>query len=205
MRYRAADGNAVEFYEKPIPHRAMSNGSGRPIFWKRLMARLQGPGMRDTQEVEIALYDDQGGLQKKYPWRFDVNTGEQMTQEQRFAAPLKAWRDSNGEIGNGTPLESWPRINDVAILASLKAAGIHFLESLAEVPDGNLDKIGPHGRQLRDGARAFILAAEGNAPIDKLSAENADLSDQLKAQAQQIAELTAQLSALTAPPQQKGK
>lgn len=207
MMFRNSDGNVVEFYERPIQHRTMSDGQGRPIYWKQLVAKVLGPGMKNgDQHVIISLTDDQGNIVKKYPWRFDVNTGETVTMEQRFAEPLKAWRErTGGPSGNGTPLESWPRINDVATIAMLKASGIHMLETLAGVPDSNLHALGPNGRGLRDGAASFLQAAAGNAPIDKLSAENAEMKNEMEEMKRMVASLTAQLDQATAPETRKGK
>lgn len=189
--YRTADGNVVQFWEKPVQNKTATANNGRPIFYKALMARITSPAMKtQTPDQEVRLIDEHGTVIRKKIRYTNADTGQIEYWEDYFRDQLRAFEDGRKTDGNGTPLESYPKL-DVAQIAMLKMQGIHFLEQLSVVPDSQLANLGPGGRALRDGANAYIEAAKGNAPMDKLAKENEDMRAQLAAMQENMNQLLA--------------
>lgn len=179
--YRTADGNVVQFWEKPVQNKVATANNGRPIFYKALMARITSPAMKtQTPDQEVRLTDENGVVIRRKVRYVNADTGQTEYWEDHFREQLRAYEDGRRTDGNGTPLESYPKL-DVAQIAMLKMQGVNFLEQLAIVPDSQLANLGPGGRALRDGASAYIEAAKGNAPMDRLAKENEDMKAELAA------------------------
>lgn len=179
--YRTVDGNVVQFWEKPVQNKVATANNGRPIFYKALMARITSPAMKtQTPDQEVRLTDENGVVIRRKVRYTNADTGQVEYWEDYFREQLRAFEDGRKTDGNGTPLESYPKL-DVAQIAMLKIQGIHFLEQLSNVPDSQLGNLGPGGRALRDGANAYIEAAKGNAPMDRLAKENEDMKAELAA------------------------
>lgn len=188
--YRTLDGNVVQFWEKPVQNKVATANNGRPIFYKALMARITSPAMKtQTPDQEVRLTDENGTVIRRKVRFVNADTGKVEYWEDHFREQLRAFEDGRKTDGTGTPLESYPKL-DVAQIAMLKMQGIHFLEQLSCVPDSQLGNLGPGGRSLRDGANAYIEAAKGNAPMDKLAKENEDMRAQLAALQENMKQLT---------------
>lgn len=188
--YRTVDGNVVQFWEKPIQNKTASANNGRPIFLKALMARITSPAMKtQTPDQEVRLTDEDGKIIRRKIRYTNADTGMVETWEDYFREQLKAYDAGKAET-KGTPLDSYPKL-DVAQIAMLKMQGIHSLEDLAGVADSQLGNLGPGGRSLRDGAVAYIEAAKGNAPMEKLAQENETMKAQLAAMQQNMEQLLA--------------
>jgi hypothetical protein len=88
----------------------------------------------------------------------------------RFAKRYEAFKAGKDAVSaSGTPLSMWPAIHPRQI-KELEFFNIFTLEQLAEMPDANAQKIGPIS-ELRNRARAFIEAAKGNAPLERMAIE----------------------------------
>ncbi len=104
----------------------------------------------------------------------------------------EAWKRGEALPETGTLLAALSFLNEEA-LAVLKAAGVKTVEDLATLIDTNMEKIKlPQMREKRAQAKAFLEAKDANVATAKLDA-----------QAQEIAELKAQMAefmaAKTAP------
>ena len=86
------------------------------------------------------------------------------------------------KVASGTALASWSAIGP-ADVKKFEALSIYTVEHLAEVSDGNLSALGLGGRDAREAARLHLL---------KLAA------DKPQAMTDELAELRAQVAALTA-------
>lgn len=203
--FRCPDGNVVQFWEKPVQDKHRSAAAGRPIFYKALMARIISPAMKtQAPDQRIYLKDDEGNIIKRSVRYTNADTGMVEHWDEFFREQLKAYEAGQSNVGQGTPLESYPKL-DVAQIAMLKTLGIHFLEQLAAVPDGNLGQLGPGGRAMRDGVNAYLDAAKGNAPMEALNQKNADLENQLAAMREQMAALADKLGESSVEKPRRGR
>lgn len=188
--YKCEDGNIVSFLESAVRNQYASTNEGRPVFDTVLYAEITSPGQKNQIhriEVERKLHD---GTVKRRVWQ---NTERGLLyMDDRFSKQLDAWRKGRTDTAvQGMPLSAYPMV-DVAQAASLRATGVHSVEQLAAVPDANLGNLGPQGRQLRDGAKAFLAAAAGQAPLERLTSENNDLKDRIAIMERQMAQLVAE-------------
>jgi hypothetical protein len=182
--FKTDDGAALRFYEEAEQNNFQSERNGRAIFDQILFVEVITPGSRESAPVFIC--------ERKYADECGIPEPERTQYYERYAKQIEAYRAGTSNIDvAGTPLSAWPRMT-VAMCATAAAAGIFTIEGLAQLPDGNLTKFGPGARALRDQAKAFIDAAAGNAPLEALAAENANLRDE-------IARLSAAVAALGAP------
>jgi hypothetical protein len=171
---------AVQFFERPVQHKAKSLKEGRPIFYTSIMCRITAPGMKNqVVDEEIELIDDEKTTIRRKMWMNDQN-GNPIYYTDRFAEAYGKWRAGMAQV-DGTPLETYSRL-DATQVAMLKYLEIHSLEALAGLNDSSLQQLGPGGRQMRDEAKNYLEAARGNAPI-------AQLTSQLEAMQEQMQEL----------------
>lgn len=182
--FKYEEKSLVCFWETTSKNEFASATEGRPVFDVVLMGMIMTPGAKMSIfefEIERRIH---GGMIKQ-------RVNERSEKWVDILEPqLSAWKKGREDLDlSGTPLESWPRL-DVAMIASLKASGVHSLEQLSEVPDSRLDILGMNGRRLRDQAKAHIELARENAPMEKVIAQNADLQDQIIALQAQIKELS---------------
>jgi hypothetical protein len=105
----------------------------------------------------------------------------------RFASRYERWKSGQANTLEGTPLSAWPGITP-ADLNMLAQGGIHTVESLAGLSDGNAGRVGPV-LALRDKARRFLQAAKESAPIEVLNTK-------LREKDGQIALLTEQMKSI---------
>ena len=199
--FRCPDGSAVKFQEVAVQNKAKSDVSGRPIYWTSLQALIYGPGMKNqVAAAEIHLRDETGKVVRRSKERLQED-GTPIYRDEVFKEQLKAWKDGRDDaLALGTPLRMYPRL-DVAQIASLEAIGIKTLEQLAEVPDSQLHQM-INGRSFRDGAKAYLEAAAGGAPMDRMVAKIAELEEKLKIMAERP---QAETEATTEEPKRRGR
>ena len=103
---------------------------------------------------------------------------------QRFRAKYEAWKKGIEEAASGTPLEHFPFLfQKVGLTAELKSMHIHTVEQLADLPDGNLQRL-MGGIELRKQAREWLdnsAAKAVDAEKEAMAKRLADLEEQLKA------------------------
>ena len=160
-----------------------SDQAGRPVFDKVLVLRHVYPGTPDYLDVQVKRYPPEGGEpQVLDPVRWS-----------RFREVLERFERDGEAAAGGTPLAVMNL--DPAAIATLQASGVQSAEMLADVPDSVLERLGQGGRAMRDRARAYFAALEGNAPMAKLEADNDRLREDLAELKQQLAEYHREMAA----------
>ncbi len=110
----------------------------------------------------------------------------------RYKTIIEQYKSGQTDIGVGTPLTMLPGM-DAAKLATLKASGVHFIETLATVPD-SMQVTGMMGfLELRGNARKFIDLREKNAPMVKMEAVEKELRADNERLQRQLDDLIARL------------
>lgn len=193
--YRSGDGTALRFYYEPSKNNFLSEKAGRAVFDSSLMVEVITPGSTESLpkfEIERTLAAEAG-----------TDAGgkrivKQGTKYAQYVQQVEAFKAQNGEhLESGTPISQWAQI-DVGTAASLKAAGIHTVEMLGSVSDGNLQNLGTGGRVLRDQAIAFLQARQFGVPTAQMAADTAHLrEDNIRLQ-NQVRELGDRLNAALA-------
>jgi hypothetical protein len=158
------------FYKEATLNEARTKAEGRPIYDDVEYVEVNYPGDRLQRLVRLA--DDpisNGGpsYAKLYPDYY------------------AAFKRGESRAVSGTPLEAWP-ILTTASVAELKASNILSVDELAEVSDGNIGKLGPGARDLREQARAFLDSAKGGANVAAMAQEISNLKKMVEALTQGI-------------------
>ena len=161
----------VTFYVEKEQNNFRSEQEGRAVYDDVEYIRIVTPGDTRSEVVRAAT-----------------------EQHKREYAPQYAAFKAGVELApQGSPLEHWPPMSP-ALIANLKALGVHTVEQLSEVSDGNLMNLGHGGRGLRDRAKAWLEQADGGKPIDRLLADNERLRQEAEVRDGTIAAMQAQLS-----------
>jgi hypothetical protein len=162
----------VGFCLYPLKDDAASEAEGREIFKDVEFVKIQVPGDRETIVFQPATKE----------------------HHRRFPTAYRMFKENNAVAQQGTPIEQWPAIGRGAAL-TFKAAGIPTVEALAEVHDGNLEKLGSGSRELRALARGWIAQAKDSAVAQKLEKEKQQLLDVIADLQGQIRDLAARFGA----------
>lgn len=169
------NGTLVEFYQGAVEIESKSAEAGRPIFEDRDFVRIQTPGDTRTRIDRIASAKDR----ERFPKAWAIyQRGEQVATE-------------------GTPLEEWPMVTRSQVM-ELKHAGIPSVEALVGVSDGNIQRLGPGYRQLREKARAYLESADAAAKATEWARER-------EAMQAQIAELKQSIEILQDAPKKRAR
>lgn len=189
------DGSALRFYFEASKNNFQSEKAGRAIFDNVLYVEVLTPGSNESQP--------KFELERTYCLEYGTDAaGERIVQRsdkfEQLKPQIAAWKAQTGECAlDGTPIEQWPAM-DAGTAATLKATGIHTVEMLASVSDGNLQNLGIGGRSLRDQANAFINTRQFAVPNAQMTQETASLREQCVMLTGQVGDLTAQLNAALA-------
>jgi hypothetical protein len=164
-RFAADDRLYVTFSRKPKLVVHASREAGRAIYKEVDFIRIMVPGDKLTVvEREIDEID-----------------------RRRFASRYEKWLAGAGNVIEGTPLVSLPKMTPAKV-EEYKFFNVHTVEQLAAAPDSLGQKfMGFNGD--KQAAQAFIELAKGNAPIEKMHEE-------LKTRDAKIEEMQAQIDAL---------
>jgi hypothetical protein len=159
----------VQFHLFPIKDARRSAEEGRPIFEQREFVRIYVPGDKDNvvdREVEDA-------------------------DRRRFAREYDAWKRGLDAPTTGTPLSQWPAV-DRAQVAELEFFHVRTVEELASLADNHASRF--RGiNDLRQKARDYLAAAQGQAPIERLRYEVAAKETEADGLRTQVEELKTQL------------
>lgn len=198
-RLYKTDSNAVlRFYEQPSKNNFASEAQGKPVYDTVLMAEIITPGQASsTLEVE---------LERVFSWKpEDAPDRVKRTRDYaKYHAQIEAYRNETGEfVDDGMPIRNWAQI-DRGTAETLAAQGIHTVEALAGISDGNLSNLGTGARMLRDKAQAYITSREFGIPTaqmtsdnEKFKQENAMLREQLEASNFEVQRLSQEIAKLT--------
>jgi hypothetical protein len=155
---------AVGFCLIPTENKKKSTDTGYPVFTEREYVKIIVPGDKNSEY-------------------FQPSTDKHRKQ---FPNAYQAFKNRESKpVNEGLPIEHWPQLTR-AMAMTLKAAGIHSVEALAAVHDGNITKIASNGHELRAKAQAFIATAKDSAAATALASENQKLKDQMAAMQEQI-------------------
>ena len=146
----------VSFYSDAIELKAESEKQGRPVF-------------RDVPFIKIVVPGDVNNIIER-----------KATAEDKLKFP-KAWarfEASEAEGQEGTPLEQWPQMSR-SMVKECKYFEIHTVEQLATLSDINVSKMGMGYMDLRNKAKAYLVAAAGTAGETAQAAENQRLKEMI--------------------------
>jgi hypothetical protein len=164
----------VQFYLQPVRQGAASEKAGRDIFKDEEYIWIRFAGDR-TREIRRPV-DHQG-------------SGGHAPDSERFPKAWQAFKNSQAQVQEGTPLSSFPKLGTSTVL-NFKAYNIHTVEQLAAVPDSALHNLGTGAMQMREDAKAWLKAASDTALVtqqqETIARQQADI-DMLKAQLAELA------------------
>ncbi len=164
----------VRFFAQPMKNEEKSVEEGRPIFDDTEMVEIRVRGQKDNVVLRPVRQDDM----------------------QRFRDAYRFFREGKTLAESGTPLSVWPSIT-ASQVEEFRYLGFNTIEDLASASEAVLGRVpGLHG--LKNRAIAFIEAAKGNAPLEKMNKELEDKQNQITSMQNQMAEMQKQMAALTA-------
>lgn len=167
----------VRFYSHPKQDPVKSAAEGRPIF-------------HDTEYVSIMVPGDKTSIIERPATDRD---------KERFVKHYQAFKSDTDEVLDGTPLAAWPGLTRSQV-EELRYFNIRTVEQLASVSDTHAQKF-MGINLLRRKAEAYIEAAKGNAPAEKLAAELEMRDNEITALKQAVEEL----QAMAKKPKRKAK
>ena len=165
-RFAVDDKLFIQFFRKPKMMPGESRKAGRAIY-------------TEVDYIRIIVPGDKLSIVERPVNEIDV---------QRFGPKYEKFKSGAGNVIEGTPLSSLPRMTPVKV-EEYKYFNIHTVEQLASASDNVGQKFFGFQEDKR-GAIAFLEIAKGNAPIEKMNEE-------LKERDAKIEEMQAQIEALT--------
>lgn len=179
----------VTFEMRPMEDRAASAATGRFMRKDVCLAIITPAGSKDRIErvaVEWLAQTERSVEEGRMP-------GEWLDLYKR---KHRAFLDGQEAPVSGTSLRDWPGLSP-AQYANLVSMGVTNLETLAELNEEGVRRLGMGGVDLRRRAKAFLEASQDTG---KVSLELANLRAQTEAQEKTIAGLTERLNALAPAP-----
>lgn len=147
----------VRFHWHPVHLGHQSQAQGRPVYEKRVYVEITVPGGKTVIDREVTDED-----------------------KARFPRHWAAFQQGNEQSAIGTPVEKCA-LYDIAQIEGMKAAKIYSVEQVASLSDQQGPVLGPHWRQMRDQANAWLTSAKDTALATKQAAVIADLQGQITA------------------------
>jgi len=178
----------VMFREVADKDKVSSDVAGYDIFDNVLFAEVSagGHGAKSTVVHECERKKPDGTV-IKHPVYY-----------RRYQTIIEQFKSGQTDIGVGTPLSLLPGM-DAAKMATLKAAGVHFVETLAQVADSMQVTAMMGFGELRNNARKFIDLREKNAPMVKMEGIEKELRAQNENLQRQLNELIARFGGAPEP------
>lgn len=171
----------VIFRERPEKNEKASAEAGYDVFDSLLIAYVGPPGGARSNaacEIERKLPD---GTVKVHP-----------VHAKKYADLVKAYKEGNGELGVGTPLATLPGM-DAGIYETLRARGVHSIETLAELSDAGAGQMMGF-RELQAKAKRFLEAREKGAPLAKMESALKERDDEIANLKRQVSDLIERFS-----------
>lgn len=162
----------VRFYMGYVEDPIASAESGRPIY-------------RDEEFIKIVTPGDRNNI---------VDRPIRPMDKVRFANQYNHYKLHGTTAVVGTVLDEWPLVSK-AMCETLKAAGFHTVEQVAEARDDIVQTI-PGMTTLKQRAQNFLDLSKGNAPITKLEEQLAAEKSSNDALRNQVAELNKKVQEL---------
>ena len=184
----------IFFREAAQKDDASSRAAGYDIFDNVLMAEISagGHGAKSTVVHECERKRPDGTI-IKHPIYY-----------KRYQTIIEQFKSGQTDNGVGTPLNLLPGM-DAAKMATLKAAGVHFIETLATVPDSMQVANMMGFLELRGNAKKFIDLREKNAPMVKMEAVEKELRSENERLQRQMDELLARFGGGDEPKRGPGR
>jgi len=153
----------VTFATVAVLHPYESTMAGRPICKDQDMITIRAPGSRDSIVAPVKYYMD------------------------RFGEKYRAWKSTQMQAANGTPLESYPFLfTKPSLIAELKYRNIFTVEQLASLSDTGKQSI-MGGHELCKQAADWIAKTAANA----VDTEKEEMRAKMAAMEEQLATLVA--------------
>jgi hypothetical protein len=146
----------VSFYSDAIEIKAESEKLGRPVF-------------RDMPFIKIVVPGDVNNIIERKATDAD---------KEKFPKAWARFQASEAEGHEGTPLEQWPQMSR-SMVKECKYFEIHTVEQLAGLSDMNVSRMGMGYMELRNKAKAYLVAAAGTAGETAQAAENGRLKEMI--------------------------
>ncbi len=179
----------VFFKEQAQRNKDVSEKEGYDCFDNVLIAEVQS-GAQAKSSVCIEI-------ERKHP---NGTTVINQYNYRKYKQVVDDWKSGSAGLGVGTPLTFLPGM-DAGRIASLKAQGVHWIESLADMPDSSAgEMMGFH--KLKQEAGKFLELREKNAPMVKMDAELKQRDDTIANLQRQLDDLIARFG--EAPEQRRG-
>jgi hypothetical protein len=161
----------IQFLMYPHHLTDASIEAGRPMYEDREYVKIMVPGDKDNIVFRPVRPQD----------------------KQRFAQAYFAFKNNQGEIVQGTPLESWPAITR-AMVEEMKFFHIRTVEQLAGMSDTNAQNF-RGAVDLRARARTFLDMSKGSAEAEKMAAELKNRDDKISVLEDTVKKLVERLDA----------
>jgi hypothetical protein len=146
----------VTFFSDAIEIKAESEKQGRPVF-------------RDMPFIKIVVPGDVNNIIERKATDAD---------KEKFPKAWARFQASEAEGHEGTPLEQWPQMSR-SMVKECKYFEIHTVEQLAGLSDMNVSRMGMGYMELRNKAKAYLVAAAGTAGETAQAAENQRLKEMI--------------------------
>lgn len=159
----------VTFFIEAVEIKAESEKQGRPVY-------------RDVPFIKIVVPGDVNNIIERKASKED---------ELKFPKAWARFKAEESDVLEGTPLEQWPQMSRSLVKES-KFFEIHTVEQLANLSDINVSRMGMGYMELRNKAKAYLVAAAGTAGETAQAAENQRLKDM-------IADLQRQMNDVSKP------
>lgn len=163
----------VTFYERAVQNNFQTTAKGYPVFDPVVFCRILTPGNTSS------IWDQ--------PAR-DID-------KQRFPRHWAHFENKTTHMESGLPVDQWSVIS-LTTAATLKALNIHTVETLAQVSDANVFKIGTGGTELREKAKAFVASHKEPDLAQKLAVDLQHQKEDNEALRTQMAEMSARVAAM---------
>ncbi len=159
----------VTFFIEAVEIKAESEKQGRPVY-------------RDVPFIKVVVPGDVNNIIERKATKDD---------ELKFPKAWARFKAEEADVLEGTPLEQWPQMSRSLVKES-KFFEIHTVEQLANLSDINVSRMGMGYMDLRNKAKAYLVAAAGTAGETAQAAENQRLKDM-------IADLQRQMNDVSKP------
>ena len=192
--FKADDGTALRFFVEAVQNNFLSEKANRPIFDSVLFVSViaaGSAGSSPTFELERTFHESA----KMEP---RINKEKYALYKPQIEAFKR--NEESPEL-RGTPVDQWTALSKPQA-AELKALRIFTVEALASLPDEKLQSVGMGALELRERAKAFLVAAEGGADTSALAGENERLRGDVARLSGEVADMSARLTAALGGAQQ---
>jgi hypothetical protein len=163
----------VQFYLHPVRQGGASERAGRDIYKDEEYVWIRFAGDR-TKEIRRPV--DLRGTNGAPP------------DPVRWPNAWAAFKNSQAQVQEGTPLEQFPALGTSTVL-NFKAYNIHTVEQLASVSDAVIHNLGTGATDLREKARVWLKAAQDTSLVTSLQSELKKRDMDIAALREQIAEI----------------